>query len=72
MRDLGLDFSFEMLDAEPTPKPATITVIVEGGVIRDIEDIPDGVRVIVRDYDMDGMDEEYIEKGEGFWESVWG
>lgn len=42
-----------------------IIITVEGGVIQDVQGIPPGVRVIVRDYDIEGMDdvgeEEYVE-----------
>jgi len=48
----------------------TITIIVEGGVIQDILDIPGDVIVAVQDYDVEGMgdadvsvdeyDDEYV------------
>ena len=37
----------------------TITVIVSGGLVQDVKDIPDGVRVKVVDYDSDGIDESH-------------
>ena len=32
-----------------------IYVTVEGGVIQDISNIPEGVRVVVRDYDIESI-----------------
>ncbi len=53
---LGLNYTKENMD---------IIITVEGGVIQDVQGIPPGVRVIVRDYDIEGMDdvgeEEYVE-----------
>ena len=52
-----------------------VVVYVEGGVIQDIN-IPEGVRVIVKDYDTDADDlnEDYIKiDKEGYYyrESIW-
>lgn len=39
----------------------TVTVTVVGGVIQHVE-LPDDVRVVVHDYDVDGVEDERIEK----------
>ncbi len=39
-----------------------ITVIVRGGVIQDIQHIPDGITIRVRDYDIDNLTEEELLK----------
>jgi len=51
----------------------TIVITVEGGVIQSIENIPSGVRVVVRDYDVDGSERAVLEDedGESFAETVW-
>jgi len=36
--------------------PKTILVVMEGGVIQDIVGVPRGMRVVVRDYDVEGVD----------------
>lgn len=51
----------------------TVTVVVEGGVIQDVV-CPKGVRVIVRDYDTDGNEEDnlhYDDDGYPFVEGIW-
>jgi hypothetical protein len=61
-----------------------ITVVVEGGVIQNILDIPEGVEVLTKDYDCDEdhtfcLDEECVkdsnvkidEDGNSYWECVW-
>jgi len=56
-----------------------ITVIVEGGCIQEILDIPDDVKIEVRDFDCDDLpdpDDEYNcarenEDGDIYWESMW-
>lgn len=35
----------------------TITITVEGGIIQSIDDIPADVRVVVRDFDTEGIDD---------------
>lgn len=40
-----------------------VTITVEGGVVQDVE-VPPGVRVIVKDYDVEGMDEDRMTKDE--------
>ena len=51
----------------------TIKITTEGGVIQDINDIPDDVQVVVRDYDVDGSEYNLMvdECGHNFIESVW-
>ncbi len=44
-----------------TAVAAPITVVVEGGVIQDILDIPAGAQVVVRDYDVEGIDADEAE-----------
>lgn len=50
----------------------TITVIVEGGLVQDIQGIPKGIRVKVLDYDSDGIDESHpcAKKINGDWAFV--
>jgi hypothetical protein len=50
-----------------------VRVTVEGGVIQHVE-CPEGVQVIVKDYDTDGVDEESLqhdENGDSYIESIW-
>ena len=42
-----------------------ITIYVEGGVIHDITGIPEGIKVKVVDWDVDGVEEERLTKLEG-------
>jgi hypothetical protein len=55
-------------------KPHTIRITIEGGVIQNIDDIPPGVQVIVRDYDVDGSEDDLgqDDNGDKFVESTWG
>ena len=51
----------------------TVQITMEGGVIQDIE-VPEGVRVIVRDYDSDGVEEESLckdDNGDNYIETIW-
>jgi hypothetical protein len=51
----------------------TVTVTVEGGVVQHI-DIPEGVRVVVKDYDVEGCDEAELEEdenGDTYFEAIW-
>ncbi len=51
----------------------TVRITVEGGVIQHV-DCPKGVRVIVRDYDTDGVEEENLrqdENGDSYLEGTW-
>ncbi len=49
-----------------------IKVIVSGGLVQDIQDIPEGIRVKVLDYDSDGIDESHpcTKKIDGEWAFV--
>ena len=50
-----------------------VRVTVEGGVVQHI-DVPKDVRVVVRDYDVEGTEEDQLEKdenGDEFIESIW-
>jgi hypothetical protein len=52
-----------------------VKVVVEGGVIQDIE-LPPGVKVIVHDYDTEGADEDcdhlsQDDNGDEYIETVW-
>lgn len=54
-------------------EPIEIVIDVEGGLIQHI-DMPNGVRVIVHDYDVEWVDEawtELDEDGDEYIESVW-
>ena len=51
----------------------TVTISLEGGVIQHV-DVPPGVRVIVKDFDVEGCDESDLtenEHGDKFIESIW-
>lgn len=51
----------------------TVQVIVSGGVVQHVE-VPDGVSVIVRDYDVDGVDPALLQqdrRGDSFIEAIW-
>jgi len=50
----------------------TVTITVEGGVVQHV-DCPAGVRVVVKDYDVDGSetDLETDDNGNKYVESVW-
>jgi hypothetical protein len=71
LKDGGLELSELVLLAAITRQakemssnePKTILIVVEGGVIQDIEGIPPGVQVVVRDYDVDGSEENIVEDG---------
>ena len=50
-----------------------VQITIQGGVIQDI-DCPEGVQVIVRDFDTDGVEPSALsrnESGEGYVETVW-
>jgi hypothetical protein len=66
--------TLEEFNAE-TDRLNTIHVYVRGGVIQDIDNIPEGVTVKVFDYDIDGADDDRLSKDEngkdchlGIWE----
>jgi len=51
----------------------TVEITVEGGVIQDVQ-CPEGVRVVVKDYDVEGTPEDELhedEDGYQFMESIW-
>jgi len=54
------------------PMKKTVRITVEGGVVQHVQ-VPKGVTVVVRDYDVDGEDEglEEDENGDKYVESVW-
>jgi hypothetical protein len=50
-----------------------VRVTVEGGVVQHVE-VPEGVKVIVRDYDVEGPEADHLqrdENGDQFIESIW-
>jgi hypothetical protein len=52
----------------------TIKITVEGGVIQDITDIPEGVKIIVADFDTEGVPENECQRsadGDLYTASVW-
>ena len=50
----------------------SITIVVEGGVIQEILDIPANIQVVVRDYDIDGSEElETDGAGDQYVQTVW-
>ena len=38
-----------------------IIITVEGGAVQNVEGVPEGVRVIIKDYDIDGIEEEILQ-----------
>ena len=50
----------------------TVRIVVEGGVIQYV-DCPRGVRVVVKDYDTDSVEDnlQYDEQGDAYIEGVW-
>ena len=67
------DFPFLMHPSRDHPD--TILIVVEGGVIQNIEGIPAGVQVEVRDYDVEGCepgdDLKTNDVGDEYFESIW-
>ncbi len=50
-----------------------VQVTVEGGVVQHVE-VPKGVQVVVKDYDVDGTEADQLrqdENGDEFIESIW-
>ncbi len=50
-----------------------VKVTVEGGVVQYVE-VPEGVTVVVRDYDVDGSEDEGLQQddnGDKFIEAIW-
>jgi hypothetical protein len=60
---------------QPAPEATQeILVIMEGALIQEIDGIPPGIVVRVKDYDVDGVDEDRLqqdEDGRRYIESVW-
>ncbi len=51
-----------------------ILIVMEGGLIQEVYDIPAGVVIRVKDYDVEGCDRQRLKQdpdGELFYESVW-
>ena len=51
----------------------TVIITVEGGVVQNVE-VPKGVTVIVRDYDVDGTESDLLQQdrgGDNYIESIW-
>ena len=51
-----------------------IVITMEGGLIQDIQGIPDGVVILVRDYDVEGADDTELtqdENGDACYELIW-
>ena len=51
----------------------TVKITVEGGVVQHVE-VPDGVTVIVRDYDVEGVEPELLQQdrgGDNYTEAIW-
>lgn len=40
----------------------SMKIFVQGGLIQDIQDIPDGLKIDIYDYDIDGLDEKELTK----------
>ena len=43
------------------PKPVEIFLIMEGGVVHEIVDLPDNIHVTLIDYDTEGVEKERLE-----------
>ena len=55
----------------------TLTITVNGGLIQDIEGIPEGMEVVVMDFDTEGVESDdadmhELEDGTEYIRSVWG
>ena len=51
----------------------TVRITVSGGVVQHVE-VPDGVTVIVRDYDVDGVENDLLQQdtgGDDYIKSIW-
>ena len=46
---------------EKVTKPTEIFVVMEGGVVHEIVDLPDNIRVTMIDYDTEGVEKERLE-----------
>ncbi|MFN0017948.1 MAG: hypothetical protein ACKVP0_06785 [Pirellulaceae bacterium] len=51
----------------------TVCITVEGGIVQHVE-APKGVSVVVRDYDVEECDSEFLQRdkdGDDFFEFIW-
>ena len=51
----------------------TVTITVEGGVVQNVE-VPEGVTVVVRDYDVEGIETDVFQQdrgGDNYIEAIW-
>jgi len=54
--------------------PHEIVISMEGGLIQDIDGIPHGVVIRVRDFDVEGADDSELSRdadGDPYYETVW-
>jgi hypothetical protein len=61
-------------EEEPSEATKEILVIMEGALIQEIDGVPPGIVVRVKDYDVDGVDEDRLqqdEDGRRYIESLW-
>jgi hypothetical protein len=61
-------------EAESSGTTQEILIIMEGALIQEIDGIPPGIVVRVRDYDVHGVDEDRLQRdgdGRRYIESVW-
>lgn len=61
-------------EKERSETTTEILVVVEGGLIQEIYGIPPGVVIRVKDYDVDGVEEDRLQRdrdGRRYIESVW-
>ena len=52
----------------------TIWVTMEGGIIQSVDGIPEGIRVRVMDFDVEGVDENELKttrSGDKYYETIW-
>lgn len=55
-------------------EPNTIVITIEGGLVQDVSNIPPGMKVVVRDYDCEGADDDELskdERGDDCYVTVW-
>jgi hypothetical protein len=60
-------------DRKENQEMKIVRITVEGGVVQHVE-VPDGVQVVVKDYDVDGTEADQLqqdENGDNFIESIW-
>lgn len=64
-RSMGIAWVLENLATEwedTFARKKDIIIVVEGGLIQDISNIPEGVNIIVKDFDTDGQNAHIIDK----------